>query len=242
VIGIRLVDGEGRAIRSGGRVVKNAAGFLLHHGVVGSWGRFGVLTEVTLKVFPAPEARRTVALACGSVERAFEAAQQVESLRMDCESIEFDEQGALEMTVAGRAAVIDARAERLASALETFVTGGLPVFGGEAGLRTIGKPANSRPVPVENVVRVAGLAKSWPTLQPLISHAHFMCAGAVAWLTTADLPRLGHALSDAQLTGQVIRGAAAGQRIGHVITSEFETRVRRVLDPYGRFHAAPDSD
>ena len=57
VIGMRVVDGEGRVIRSGGKVVKNAAGFLLHHGMVGSRGRFGAIAEVTLKVFPAPQAR-----------------------------------------------------------------------------------------------------------------------------------------------------------------------------------------
>ena len=52
LIGTRVVDGEGRLIRSGGKVVKNAAGFLLHHGMVGSLGRFGVITELTFKVFP----------------------------------------------------------------------------------------------------------------------------------------------------------------------------------------------
>ena len=36
VIGAAVVDGEGRLVRSGGQVVKNAAGFLLHHGLVGS--------------------------------------------------------------------------------------------------------------------------------------------------------------------------------------------------------------
>ena len=39
VIGAAVVDGTGRLVRSGGQVVKNAAGFLLHHGLVGSAGR-----------------------------------------------------------------------------------------------------------------------------------------------------------------------------------------------------------
>ena len=69
VIGVRVIDGEGRSIRSGGKVVKNAAGFLLHHAMVGSQGAFGVLSEVTLKVFPRPEARATVTVDCGRARR-----------------------------------------------------------------------------------------------------------------------------------------------------------------------------
>jgi glycolate oxidase FAD binding subunit len=113
LIGVRVVDGEGRLIRSGGKVVKNAAGFLLHHGMVGSLGRFGVLTEVTFKVFPQPEAQRTVTVECGSVAAAFAAARAVERLRCDCAAIDFDEQGRLRVGLAGRAAAIDARAARL---------------------------------------------------------------------------------------------------------------------------------
>jgi FAD/FMN-containing dehydrogenase len=59
VIGARVVDGRGRLIASGGQVVKNAAGFLLHHALVGSAGRLGVIAEVSLKVFPRAEATRT---------------------------------------------------------------------------------------------------------------------------------------------------------------------------------------
>ena len=36
LIGARIVDGEGRLVASGGKVVKNAAGFLLHQAMVGS--------------------------------------------------------------------------------------------------------------------------------------------------------------------------------------------------------------
>ena len=60
VIGAAVVDGEGRLIRSGGQVVKNAAGFLLHHALVGSAGRYGAIGEMSFKVFPRPEARATV--------------------------------------------------------------------------------------------------------------------------------------------------------------------------------------
>jgi glycolate oxidase FAD binding subunit len=225
LIGIRVVDGEGRVIRSGGKVVKNAAGFLLHHGVVGSCGRFGVLTEVTFKVFPAPEARRFVTVDCGSVAAAWATALDIEQRRLDCEAIDFDAQGVLCVTVAGREEAIDARASNLAGAL---------------GPGTVPEvrdcPPNRGTVP-QSMVKVAGLMKSWQKLRPHVTSAQFMCAGAVAWLTTGDLPALAQALNEARLAGQVIRGPAAGDRIGHIVDNEFEERVRRVLDPHNRFSA-----
>jgi len=73
VIGARVVDGRGRLIASGGQVVKNAAGFLLHHALVGSAGRLAVIAEVSLKVFPRPEATHTVVVRGDSLAAALDA-------------------------------------------------------------------------------------------------------------------------------------------------------------------------
>ena len=62
ILGVRFVDGQGRLLRMGGKVVKNCAGFDLPKFFVGSLGRFGVLAEVTFKVFPAPASRLTLKL------------------------------------------------------------------------------------------------------------------------------------------------------------------------------------
>lgn len=60
ILGVKLVDGEGRLLRLGGKVVKNAAGFDVPKFLVGSLGRFGVIAELTFKVFPKPVATRTL--------------------------------------------------------------------------------------------------------------------------------------------------------------------------------------
>ena len=63
ILGVRFIDGGGRLLRMGGKVVKNAAGFDLPKFLVGSLGRFGVLGEITFKVFPRPATVRTLQLA-----------------------------------------------------------------------------------------------------------------------------------------------------------------------------------
>ncbi len=60
VIGLSFVDGRGQPFTVGSRVVKNVAGFDLPKFFVGSMGRFGILTEITIKVSPQPEATRTL--------------------------------------------------------------------------------------------------------------------------------------------------------------------------------------
>ncbi len=77
VMEVRLVDGLCNAIKGGGRVVKNAAGFDLPKLMVGSLGRLGILTEVTLKVFPRPSQWQTMAFQVGSIGVALEVAQSL---------------------------------------------------------------------------------------------------------------------------------------------------------------------
>lgn len=76
-IGMRAVTGDGRITRTGGKVVKNVAGYDLCKLYIGSLGTLGVIVEATFKVIPLPKAERETALGFGSAGDACAFAAEV---------------------------------------------------------------------------------------------------------------------------------------------------------------------
>lgn len=61
VLGLQLINGRGELLNFGGRVMKNVAGYDVSRLQAGALGTLGVITEVHLKVLPAPEIELTLA-------------------------------------------------------------------------------------------------------------------------------------------------------------------------------------
>lgn len=70
VVGMQVATTEGKLIKTGGRVVKNVAGYDLGKLLIGSYGTLGVITEVNLKLFPLPAERGTFVISVGDLGMA----------------------------------------------------------------------------------------------------------------------------------------------------------------------------
>jgi glycolate oxidase FAD binding subunit len=60
VLGLSFVRSDGQLVKAGGRVVKNVAGYDLMKLLTGSFGSLGIITELTLRLYPQPETAQTL--------------------------------------------------------------------------------------------------------------------------------------------------------------------------------------
>ncbi|MFB9950470.1 glycolate oxidase subunit GlcE [Rhizobium puerariae] len=134
LLGIRFINGQGQAIRAGGRVMKNVTGLDLVKLLAGSQGTLGFLTEVTFRVLPVPPAVETIvisglndAVAAKAMAAAMAlpvevsgAAHLPESVRGRFLAGALPEGEATVLRLEGLAASVPVRAEKLAAVMKAF--------------------------------------------------------------------------------------------------------------------------
>jgi D-lactate dehydrogenase (cytochrome) len=77
VLGLRFVSAGGEVVRTGSRAKKSSAGYDLTRLLVGSEGTLGVITELTVKVHPLPEAVSAAVCFFPTIDAAVRTAMQV---------------------------------------------------------------------------------------------------------------------------------------------------------------------
>ena len=75
VIGMKMVLATGERVKTGGKVVKNVAGYDLAKLFIGSLGTLGVITELTYRVSPLPEVAASF-VAAGAMDRCIAFAKE----------------------------------------------------------------------------------------------------------------------------------------------------------------------
>lgn len=126
IIGMTVVRADGVVARSGGRVVKNVAGYDLAKLHTGGWGTLGVIASVAFRLHPTPPALRLVNRAVSSVEEAENASASLRRGSMAPSAVELEwsargrgrVQVVLEGTPDGLRARVDATTSALGGATE----------------------------------------------------------------------------------------------------------------------------
>ena len=121
VLGLGFVSGDGRVIRPGGTVVKNVAGYDLTRLVAGSFGAFGVITELHLRLRALPEVDRTL-IARADRDALSSAGRDLSQAAIDAVALELfsaamaaDSEWVLAVRLVGEAGGVDSETERIRS-------------------------------------------------------------------------------------------------------------------------------
>jgi glycolate oxidase FAD binding subunit len=245
VIGVRFVDGTGRLVAGGGKVVKNAAGFDLPKLLIGSIGRLGVMVSLSFKVFPQPAATTTMEFLTEDLATAVDALIRLRRSPVELDALDITPTGRVLARVGGRAETLDARATRLAGAVgdRTHMRHDGP------DERTLWAEASELAWRRDEqaVVRVGLSLAQIPALDQAIHTAapqatvRYSLGGTAAWIgwpPDAGLDRLDAVLDAERLPGMtLLRGPAHGDQVllGPHSGGVFATRVKSALDPDGRF-------
>ncbi len=97
VLALEVVTAGGEVIRTGSRARKSAAGYDLTRLMVGSEGTLGVITEITLKIYPLPEAVSAAVCSFPSIEAAVRTTIQVIQLGVPIARVELIDNNTVRM-------------------------------------------------------------------------------------------------------------------------------------------------
>jgi D-lactate dehydrogenase (cytochrome) len=88
VLGLTVVTAEGRIVRTGTRARKSSAGYDLTRLFVGSEGTLGVMTEITLRLYPIPESITAAVCSFPSIDAAVQTTIQIIQLGIPIARVE----------------------------------------------------------------------------------------------------------------------------------------------------------
>ncbi len=114
LLGVRFVDGRGRIIKNGGRVMKNVTGMDLGKLLCGSYGALGVLTEIAIKTLPVAESQNTIAFGGISPREAVKIFSSALATPFEVSGAAFHD-GTAWLRIEGLARQVDHRREKLSA-------------------------------------------------------------------------------------------------------------------------------
>ncbi len=245
ILGLHFVDGQGQLVRSGGKVVKNSAGFDLPKFMVGSLGRFGVFVDLSFKVFPQPRSYVTLKITYPGLASALKAIYYLAPTPYEMDALDLEPleggQFALLLRLGGLDKTLPGRVKRLQTFLQSNTdVADDEVINDEAEM-TLWADINNITWLGEKVglVKVPLPPKRIPDLDKRVSGLarRYSVGGNVAWLAVSNLDELHTLLTELELSGLVLVGQAGRPYLGVRKGLPLAQRVKQALDPDGKFLA-----
>ena len=230
-------------VRGGGKVVKNASGFDLPKFFVGSLGRYGILTELTFKVFPKPRQYTTLQLSFPSLSAAIQATFALANTPFEMDALDLEplpNKGFQALIrLGGLPDALPGRVERLRSFLEdnTAVQQTSILRDTAEQQRWDQISAADWANPDTALVKIPIPPKRVTALHALdpITQCRYTAAANVAWVTTAAVSSLDAHLKSMNLSALVLRGKALQPILGIRPGLPLERRLKQALDPQNKF-------
>jgi glycolate oxidase FAD binding subunit len=235
LIGTQVATPLGTVARAGGKVVKNVTGYDLNKLYIGSLGTLAVLTELTFKVQPRPEAERTLVARFPDAAAAWVAIYR--TLRSPLVP------SALELT-GGDGVTLTAHLAGFPKPLERSVAD-LTAFAGEAGATDVAALADAEPTWQALRQGPAGATRlkiAVPIGRLVWALDEVAAAARAAGLSAAVQASAGVGVLRVGVDGgepaaivALVRRlrAAAGQHLGSVVVEQCQRPVKDELDVLG---------
>jgi glycolate oxidase FAD binding subunit len=244
IMEVQLCDSAGREVRGGGKVVKNAAGFDLPKLVVGSYGRMGIITEATLKVFPKPPGNLTLSIACPSLRSALERGLKLLALPLPIAALEIEPGPKLLIRLAGPIDSLAGMAARVTHALPPGVRVERIEHGSQEVRAWHDRAAFDWASDYAALARVAithhqcsDLEQELKSLGDAVRWV-LSCGVSVAWIAVRELEQLAALdaiLSQLMLSGVAVRGPSSLTPLGDRRWIASAQRIQQALDPAAKY-------
>lgn len=248
---VEFLNGTGTLVRGGARVVKNTAGFDLPKFMVGSAGRFGIMTKITLKVFPKPHGFMTTKIPFAKYEHALTATRKLANLCLDVIAADIDSSHSLHLRFAGDASSNAASRDRVFQTLQLQPAQlvNTESFEGEQDLLHWD---NLRDQPIASLKGDLWRISCSPSQSLKIVAAlnrrdgvayHVTQAGNSIWLDwVGDLREIDVVCKANQAQAMLVRGKGSWRLLGHFPERDYWSRIANALDPQQRFLPMPSEN
>ncbi|MDP3515110.1 MAG: glycolate oxidase subunit GlcE [Sulfuritalea sp.] len=232
VLGVKIMDGEGRVLKFGGEVIKNVAGFDVSRLMTGSLGTLGLILEVSLKVMPLPVGDATLRFEMPQAQ-ALDAMNRWAGQPLPLAAGSWQD-GVLTLHLSGAQAAVASACRKLggellaATAATEFWQGlreqSAAFFAGDAPLWRLSVPSVAAPLELPGAQLL-----EW--------------GGAQRWLRAdADAAQLREIAARVGGHATLFRGGRGEQRSGGVFAPlqpalmEVHRRLKQSFDPFGVFN------